>query len=284
MEDGIGTELLIHSMSEFHDLILQVLELAGARQVVEIGSEFGGMSTILADWVRANGGQLRCVDPAPREEFLQWLAKQAHVQHVAESSLDALKHLPCADAWLIDGDHNWYTVINELRKIFALSTASGNAPLIFLHDVAWPWARRDLYYAPERIPANFRMLHSYDGGVVLDAPALVAKGGFRGNGLFACAFQDGGPRNGVMTAIEDALAEERARGRRLAWCMVPAVFGLGIIFDADAPWSVAVAQLLEPWHENTLLQTLEKNRLKNYLHVLDLQEQLADLRTRVSDG
>ena len=42
------SNLLIHSMSEFSEIILPSLEIAGATEIVEIGAEFGGMSTVLA--------------------------------------------------------------------------------------------------------------------------------------------------------------------------------------------------------------------------------------------
>ena len=34
--------------------------------------------------------------------------------------------------------------------------AGAPLPVCFLHDVGWPYGRRDLYYAPERIPEEFR--------------------------------------------------------------------------------------------------------------------------------
>lgn len=37
-------ELLIHSMSEFENIIIPCLERAKAQHIVEIGAEFGGMS------------------------------------------------------------------------------------------------------------------------------------------------------------------------------------------------------------------------------------------------
>ena len=35
--------LLIHSMSEFSDIILGCMHVAGAQNLVEVGAEFGGM-------------------------------------------------------------------------------------------------------------------------------------------------------------------------------------------------------------------------------------------------
>ena len=71
--------------------------------------------------------------------------------------------------------------------------------LVFLHDVHWPCARRDFYYAPERIPTEFRQPYDYEGGAVPGHSALVRGGGFRGAGQFAWAVREGGPQNGVLT-------------------------------------------------------------------------------------
>ena len=117
------SELLIHSMAEFSSLILPCLDEAGAKEITEIGSEFGGMSKVLAKRASENGGTLTCIDPEPMEGFLEWKSGQDCVHHVAQPSLDALGHVDggpdssdnvgAADAWFIDGDHNYYTVYND---------------------------------------------------------------------------------------------------------------------------------------------------------------------------
>ncbi len=266
--------LLIHSMSEFGDLILGGLTIAGARDVVEIGAEFGGMSALLANHAADAGGTLTSVDPAPKPEFLHWAAAQGAVNHIAEPSLTALPRLS-ADAWIVDGDHNWYSVYHELTAIRAACLRDDKPMLTFLHDVAWPWARRDLYYAPDAIPAPFLHDHDWEGGVSLEWEGVVANRGFRGCGGFAIAKHEGGPMNGVLTAIEDFIADATATGADLCYASVPAVFGLGVIFDATAPWAAAMADHLLPWHENGLVATLERNRLRNYLAVVDWQDRNA---------
>jgi hypothetical protein len=50
------------------------------------------------------------------------------------------------------------------------------------------------------------------------------------------------------------------------------VFGLGVLFDAAAPWAEAVAEAVMPYHDNPLLEKMETNRLRNYLTVLDWQD------------
>lgn len=271
-------DLLIHSMSEFSDIIVEALSIAGAKEVVEIGAEFGGMSTILADHAAANDGHLTSIDPCPKPEFVQWVAAQPHVRHIAAPSLDALPGCPAGDAWLIDGDHNWYTVYHELHAIDASSRRAGKPLLAFLHDIGWPCARRDMYYAPDRIPAAHRHPHSFDAGALPGHSPLLPRRGFRGMGQFAWATHEGGPRNGVLTAVEDFLEEARGRGATLAFAEVPAVFGLGIVFDTSAPWAEELTALVIPFHENRLLRRLEENRLVNYLTVIDWQDRVAAAR------
>lgn len=267
------TNLLIHSMSEFSDLILGSLSISGACNIVEIGAEFGGMSQLLADHAAAVGGHLTSIDPSPRKEFVSWAESAAAVTHIPAASLDVMNDLRDVDAWVIDGDHNYYTVFNELRAADAASTRDGRPLLAFLHDVSWPTARRDMYYAPERIPAKHRHPHTFGAGTMLDRPELVPGQGFRGGTEWAMANHIGGPRNGVLTAVEDFLDEARASGRELAWAHVPAVFGLGILFDATAPWAPDVAALVAPFHDNKLLATMELNRLRNYMTVIAWQDQ-----------
>ena len=269
------TGLLIHSVSEFSDLILEALRLSDAQDIVEVGAEHGGMSALLADHCRARGGQLTSIDPAPKREFLDWVNANPDVRHLAKTSLDAFGELDAADAWIVDGDHNWYTVYHELRQIEAISRRAGKPVLVFLHDVGWPCGRRDMYYAPGQIPAEFRHPHSFNAGATLDCPVLVEGRGFRGAGFAAFANVAGGARNGVMTAIDDFLAEELAQGREFGFAEIPAVFGLGVLFDMNASWSAQLAELVLPYHQNKLLRALETNRLRNYLRVIDMQDEFA---------
>ncbi|HEX8414204.1 MAG TPA: class I SAM-dependent methyltransferase [Sphingomicrobium sp.] len=264
--------LLIHSMSELSEIILSALDTAGATNVVEIGAEFGGMSQLLADFTAERGGTLTSIDPCVKPEFTAWLSQNPSVRHVAQPSLDAIPSQGGVDAWIVDGDHNYYTVYHELHGIDAACRRDGKPLLAFLHDVNWPCARRDSYYVPERIPAEWRHPYDYDGGATLDSEDLVPGQGFRGEGQFAFATHSGGPRNGVLTAVEDFIDEAGRAGADLSFAFVPAVFGLGILFDSGAPWSPQLAQAVIPFHRSPLLQSMEDNRLRNYLRVLELQD------------
>lgn len=265
-------DLLIHSMAEFAPIIGGALQIAGAANIVEIGAEFGGTTASLAEYAGSRGGLLTSIDPAPKDEFIQWVGANPHVRHLAAPSLEVIETCANVDAWFIDGDHNWYTVYHELKAIDAVCHRDGKPLLAFLHDVAWPCGRRDSYYAPDRIPAAYRQPFDYHGGATPGRSDLLPGGGFRGMGQFAWAKSEGGPRNGVLTAVEDFMSEA---GRELAFAQIPAVFGLGILFDHSTPWSEALGRFVLPWHRNSLLASLEQNRLANYLRVIELQDQAA---------
>lgn len=269
------SNLLMHSMSEFAHLIVRSLDVAAAVRVAEIGAEHGGMTDVLARYVRARQGELATIDPAPSPQFAEWLARNPDVRHLASESLDVIDSLTDVDAWLVDGDHNWYTVYHELQRIRGVSSRDGRPMLAFLHDVGWPCARRDSYYAPERIPAEFCHPHRFDAGVSLDSATLTPGRGFRGMGAFAWAEHEGGERNGVLTAVEDFVYEQAVAGDRLGWAYLPAVFGLGVVYQLDTPWAAALASLFAPYHEDPLLARLEENRLRNYLAVIDWQDRQA---------
>lgn len=264
--------LLIHSLGEFSGITVPILEAAGARKVCEIGAEHGGNSTVVGGWLAERGGILTSIDPSPSAQFLHW--SETHpgvVRHLPALSLDAIPSMEPQDAWFIDGDHNWYTVHEELHAIRRLHRAAGSPILALLHDVGWPCARRDLYYAPDRIPAPFRQPFSWDLGLTLSS-ASVIEGGFRGCGVFAVALNEGGPRNGVLTAVEDFVGES---GDDLLWAYIPGVFGLGVLFDRDHPAAESMAALLAPLHDHPLLARLERNRLANYLKVIEWQDSKA---------
>src|SRR2546425_971462 len=196
--------LQIHSRSEFASLILPLLDVAACRRVVEVGAEFGGMTSVLAEYVERCGGAFVTIDPAPQLQVRELLQMARQTRLIESKSLEALPQIELADAYLLDGDHNYYTVLHELAIIFGRHREAGTHPLVFLHDVGWPCGWRDAYYDPDAIPAEWRQPYCYERGVTMDNPGLV-EGGFRGCGAWTPAVQEGGPRNGVRRAVEDFL-------------------------------------------------------------------------------
>jgi hypothetical protein len=265
-----------YSMTVFSDLILPALARAGSKAIVEIGAETGGTSALFADHCRKLGGQLTCVDPSPTAEFRLWVMRNPHVRHLAMPSLDAFAQLKDIDAWIVDGDHNWYTVYHELIEIEKICRRDHKPLLAFFHDITWPCGRRDMYYAPERIPAQYRHPCRRDAGVTLGHGGLLDNRGFRGGSHFAWAESEGGPRNGVLTAIEDFMVERHRGGIEYAFAEIPAVLGLGVLFVLDAPWSLSLADSLLPFHQNRLLRAIEEDRLRSALRVRELEDDAAE--------
>ena len=153
---------------------------------------------------------------------------------------------------MIDGDHNWYTVTEELRLV-AERAEGGVLPLLLFHDVCWPHGRRDDYFAPDLIPEEYRQPIA-EGGGLFPGVTGVRPGGLPYRGAAA---EEGGPRNGVLTAVEDFVAGRDG----LTLAVVPLFFGLGVVWQRDAPWSQRLAETLEPWDRNPLLERLEANRV-----------------------
>jgi hypothetical protein len=202
----------------------------------------------------ADGSDTRIwsIDPDPQPALQRMAEEHERLELVRKTSLDSLAELPAADAVIVDGDHNYYTVSQEL-KLIAERAADGPMPLILCHDVCWPHARRDSYYAIEQIPQESRQ-PTVEGGYVYPGDP-----GLRSGGLIyrRPATTEGGPRNGVLTAVEDFLD-----GRdELEFALVSAFFGLGVLWPRTASYNDSLADLLAPWDRNPLIARLEENRV-----------------------
>ena len=182
------------------DLFIKpALECIKINHIVEVGAEGGLNTENLISYCQHENARLTLIDCYPTERLLSICAGyNDFVLIYDEPSLDALRKVVDYEAVIIDGDHNWYTVYNELQLIN--NTCKGEFPLVFFHDVAWPYARRDLYYTPEQIPREYR--HDYKRkGIIPDTSELTDNLGY--NESCNNALHEGGPRNGVLTAIED---------------------------------------------------------------------------------
>lgn len=263
--------LLIHSMAELASIIFPALEVANCSTVTEIGSEGGSMTAQLLEFVKQRSGWMTSIDPAPSAAAEALLRGTPFGVLHRDISIRALPTCPPTDVYLIDGDHNYFTVVQELLRIERMQKQGGKPFFAIMHDVGWPCAYRDLYYNPDLIPEEWRHPHSWDRGLNLDDPGTV-ESGFRGCGVWACALQEGGERNGVLKAAEDFIA---ARDGRIRMALIPAVFGLGVLYSEDAPWAEALQKQLAPYDRNPLLAILERNRLENYLRVIEYQDMQA---------
>jgi methyltransferase family protein len=273
--EGSDADSFAYSLSNFAEILFPCLEAVEPRSIVEVGAFRGATTRDLLAWGEQRDCKVTAVEPTPPDELLELERERPELNLVRETSLEALPRIEPAEVIILDGDHNYYTTSRELQLIHDRAPGA-RMPLVLLHDVGWPLARRDAYEAPEQIPEEHRQPMAHAVGLAPGEPGVVPGGLFYSN----VAAREGGPRNGVMTAIEDFMSERA--GLRLA--VVHAFFGLGVIWHEDAAWAGEVEALLEPWDRNPILKRLEENRIWHLIARLDLDHELDEERERGRQG
>ena len=190
-------------------------------RVCEIGASRGTSTELLAALPDI---AVTVIDPCIDCDLVEKFAERFYVTVRKGTSLEVLPTLrETFDCILIDGDHNWYTVYHELKAIAACNLLRRGG-IVFLHDIEWPWGRRDMYYQPELIPGEYR--HCWEQkGMVQGQKELSDEGGFLPE--YCKAKHEGGARNGVLTAIEDFMG---GHSDEYAFCVIRGNFGLGVMY------------------------------------------------------
>ena len=264
-----GASMVHHSAA-----LLGCLDATGATSVAEIGAYAGDLTRVLVDWANRSGATVIAIDPAPQPALVEMAERHERLRLMRRTSLDALPELELPDVVIIDGDHNYYTVEQELIAI-AKRADGAPLPLLLFHDVAWPHARRDDYFDPAQIPADDRhQLIPAGYGITPENPGSTP-GGLP---YPKSAVVEGGARNGVLTAVEDFVAGSD----ELRLVVVPAFFGFGAVWQRSAPWTDAVAAVLDPLDRNPLLARLEANRVLHIATEHELRHQVWDTNERLT--
>ena len=240
------------------NIILPLFNEIKPKVIVEVGC-FRGDNTknILEDYCKINNAKLKSIDPEPHVDFNPINFKKEYgdsFEYFKNLSLEIIPVLKDYDVILIDGDHNWYTVFHELKAIES-NFFQDNFPFIILHDVSWPYARRDLYYNPENIPDEFR--HPYEKLAMF--PGIEKLGNIGLNETLNNAIYENTPRNGVLTAIEDFID---STSLDLTFFSINVFYGLGIICqNTDENRKM----ILELFYESDMAGVLENVYLKERL-------------------
>ncbi len=268
-------------MRRFWSFIVEpVLRDRAPARVVEIGSQSGESTARLLKLCGEIGAHLDVIDTVDMANASEIEALlQAHGRFHKGLSLDVLPTLPSAEVYLIDGDHNWFTVMAELSAIHdAVEHAHEPGPVIILHDVAWPYARRDLYYDPSNVPTEGKQPIAL-GGIRPGRSEVVDGDGL--NAHLHHADHEGGAKNGVRTAVEDFLA---AHADTYRFASVPGLNGLGFIYKAAAADSDFARRIegfcnLDP-AQVALLNATESGRLQLGIEVEQVRRKhAADVAT-----
>ena len=259
------------TLANLREVVFECLDAADARSVAEIGAEHGLFTSELLAWSeRRGGGRVSAIDPAPRKRLHELAERHPELELIVETSHAALPGLELPDAVIVDGDHNYFTVHEELLAIDR-KTNGRLLPLVLLHDIGWPLARRDSYHDPERIPAEHRRPLSDHGFLVPGDPGLAERGLY----YERIAITEGGPGNGVLTAVEDFVAERP----HLRLAIVAPFFGLGVLWDERAQWAGRVAAAVAPWDRNPLLERIEAKRVFHLVAEFENLQRVDALRT-----
>lgn len=217
-------------MHRFWDEIIEpLLVILQPETIVEIGSESGNNTARLLEFCKQNGATLHTIDPQPKFDVAAWREQYSeHFVFHQSLSLNAIPKIDRFDVVLIDGDHNWYTVFNELKLIERqCANLMQPFPLLMVHDIGWPYGRRDLYYNPENIPDAYRKSYKQKG-MQPGSAELLDEGGLNPDLFNAISEKD--LQNGVLTAVEDFLKETE---ERLELIKIPGLYGFGIIVSLE---------------------------------------------------
>ncbi|HEX5393756.1 MAG TPA: class I SAM-dependent methyltransferase [Rhodocyclaceae bacterium] len=258
-------------------LIAPLFQALRPARVVEIGALDGGNTRNILT-AMPDDGMLHVIDPCPGADVAAMNSERLQLHRGL--SLDVLPTLSSFDLGIVDGDHNWYTVRNELRLIDELHAGRADEfPLLIFHDTGWPYGRRDNYFDPSAIPASFRHPHAA-AGMIPNQRELSAWAGL--NPTIQNAAMEGGERNGVLTAIEDFIADS---GREFIFRTLPINFGYGFLLSAERARRqpevlAALDGLFSADNLLRLLTQLETNKVELHAQHHALSNRLLSLRQR----
>jgi hypothetical protein len=226
-----------------------LVETVQPRRILEIGAQYGQNTRHILEYCRRTGCRADIVDPIAVPQLARLLKQfpDEHLYH-QKRSIFAIPAVDAPDIALVDGDHNWQTVYKELNLLFVRAAETGAPPpIIIAHDCAWPYARRDMYYQPEQFEPAERQPFAYLG-MVPGQSELTEQGM---NTQLANALQEGGPENGVLTAIEDFIASTTTP---IQLYVLPFFNGLGIAVPA-ARMTPALQALIDDFYSGpTMLE------------------------------
>jgi GT2 family glycosyltransferase/glycosyltransferase involved in cell wall biosynthesis len=267
-------------MHWFFELFIHpLLEAIRPRVIVEVGVEVGTVTRPLLRWSQEHGAIVHAIDPDPTLSVERLQAEHGEqLRFHRRRSLEVLDEIAGVELALIDGDHNWYTVINELRALERKAREEEREPpVLLLHDTGWPYGRRDLYYDPEGIPEAHRQPYAR-GGLRPNRPEL-------GPGLndhLENAQLEGTPANGVLTAAEDFMAESASDWRM--WS-IPGLSGLtALVSAARLKDSEPLRELLDSLDRPAFLrahcEAIERARIDADLKRANLLRRLAETQLK----
>ena len=257
------------------NVILPIIEKINANYIIEIGSDEGINTENILKFCMEHNAHMAAIDPFPNFDVEALKSQYGdRFEIYNELSLNILPLLENYDVILLDGDHNWYTVYNEL-KIIENTFKNKKFPIIFLHDISWPYARRDLYYNPENIPEDYRQPYK-KLGMIPGQTKLKEEGGL--NSFLYNSIYENNPHNGVLTAVEEFIDESDLE---YSFSVVNAYYGLGILYPKNEEMDNIVKEVIE---SSDLIKCLEEERINLLYTHNELNDQNISLQRRFNEN
>lgn len=211
----------------FATVVAPIVESVQPRTIAEVGAGAGRLTNRLLAFPGAAGATVHAIDPRPAFDPDDIAPGDARLRMHPERSLEALSRIEALDLALLDGDPNWFTVHAELELLAAMARGTGcPMPIVVVHNVHWPFGRRDGYHDPDGIPGHVR--RPYAAGGLRPTSAEPEPGGLRL--VPFAAVHEHGERNGVLTAVEDFVAADSERWQVLD---VPGFHGTAVLVAAS---------------------------------------------------
>ena len=253
----------ICSMVNFFPLAERLMNrLENISKIVEIGAENGCNTSALLDYAAKRHILLDTVDPFLSENAKLLLQSSQFRFHQTVSG----EYLAGNDRYhviFMDGDHNYETVLTDLETIDR-KRKQNCIKVIFLHDVCWPWAYRDIYYGPERIKAP----HPCDYNIRVSPYEEERSEQGLSSGNYATALAEGGKNNGVLCAVENFL---KTTGPRWRFKSFPVLYGIGVLYYVEnfslKELNAFEMELHQQLSSRELMSVLELNRIENLCRI-----------------
>ena len=177
-----------------------------------------------------------------------------------ENILNVLNSYAEYDAIFINDDPNWFTVYNELNII---KENNLEFPLVFICNNVFPHKRRDSYINPQIIPEEYQNEYSQE---------LELNGEITINDALYHATNEFTVKNGVLTAIEDFLNENRSIGIM----DIKLINGITILYPLNSISQIRLSLLSEEMGKYCLeLDNFSDNLIENKI----LSEYIAKFNT-----
>ena len=195
-----------------------------------------------------------------------------NMSFIKENPLNALPTLNNYDAIFLDDDPNWFTTYNELKII---KNSNDEFPLVFICNNIFPHKRRDTYRNPDCIPDEFK--NDYSKTLTYDEINIYDN--------TYHAIEENNSKNGVLTAIEDFLDENKS----INMMNIKLINGITILYPENNISKIRLGKIskkikeyeikYDEFHDNIF----ENQLLKNYVSKFEIFNEQLDSIQRFDD-